>query len=208
MLLLYDAPVSSNALKVRFLLEELGLPYERREIPIAKPRSDWYLALNPHGLIPAVSDDGQPIISESNTIIRFLANREGRDDLYPTDPHDRARVDEFLDAFSTRIRGQFYRHEALAMGHTREGGFGTRPPDREGADQMAVTIAPTLGSLDKWVTGGGAVLDRFTIADCALAPILYRTQHSGLSLDPYPNLTKLREALVSRPGFISAGPII
>jgi glutathione S-transferase len=39
---LYDHPVSSNALKVRFLLAELGLDYERIRVPIERPRPDWY----------------------------------------------------------------------------------------------------------------------------------------------------------------------
>ena len=36
-LVLYDNPASSNALKIRFLLAELGLPYERRTVPFAYP---------------------------------------------------------------------------------------------------------------------------------------------------------------------------
>ena len=38
MLVLYDHPASSNALKARFLLAELGLEYERRHVPFAEPR--------------------------------------------------------------------------------------------------------------------------------------------------------------------------
>jgi glutathione S-transferase len=36
-LALYDNPVSSNALKVRFLLAVLGLEYERRDVPLERP---------------------------------------------------------------------------------------------------------------------------------------------------------------------------
>jgi glutathione S-transferase len=41
-IVLYDNPASSNAMKVRFMLAELGLPYERRRVPLAHPRPDWY----------------------------------------------------------------------------------------------------------------------------------------------------------------------
>lgn len=37
-LLLYDNPTSSNALKARFLLAELGLEYDRRTVPYDLPR--------------------------------------------------------------------------------------------------------------------------------------------------------------------------
>ena len=37
-LVLYDNPVSANAMKVRMLLAELNEPYERRRVPLARPR--------------------------------------------------------------------------------------------------------------------------------------------------------------------------
>ena len=37
----------NNALKVRFLLAELGLEYERKLVPIERPRPEWYAAINP-----------------------------------------------------------------------------------------------------------------------------------------------------------------
>lgn len=88
-LILFDNPISSNALKVRFLLSELGLGHERREVPLARPRPQWYLDVNPLGGIAAIQD-GDLILSESNAILRYLANREGRIDLYPREPSARA----------------------------------------------------------------------------------------------------------------------
>ena len=46
-LALYDHPISGNAQKVRFLLAELGLEYERRAVPIERPRPQWYADINP-----------------------------------------------------------------------------------------------------------------------------------------------------------------
>ena len=88
-MLLYDNPRSSNALKVRFLLAELGLGYERREVPLSQPRPDWYLAQNPLGGVPALSDDGL-VLAESNAIMRYLAGREdGRTCIQPSRPSAR-----------------------------------------------------------------------------------------------------------------------
>ena len=206
MLALYHHPASSNSLKVRFLLAELGLPYERREVPLSRPRPDWYLALDPRGLLPLLEDDGLRL-SESNAILRYLAAREGRDDLYPADLRARARVDEFLDRFATGLRPALFRHEAAALGHRPGPGFGGAPGDHEAARRIGAEIAPELRAFDAIVGERWAVLDRFTIADCAVAPVLFRTAHTGLDLTPYPRLAALRATLTARPAWARAEPV-
>jgi glutathione S-transferase len=205
--LLYSHPCSSNALKVRFLLAELGQEYELREVPIARPRPAWYTAVNPLSGIPAL-DDGGYVLAESNTILRYLATRAGADWIYPTDAAERARVNEFLDRWSITFRPALFTHERVALGITPAAGFDGAPRDPEGAERVAEDIAPTLALLDRLVHPAGSVLGRMTIADCAAAPALYRTHHSGLDLTPYPNVRGLRDALVARPAFEAAGPVI
>jgi glutathione S-transferase len=206
-LVLHSFPSSSNALKVRFLLAELGLEYELRLVPQERPRPAEYLALNPRGGVPTLIDDDF-VLTESNTILRYLATREGREDLYPTDLRDRSRVDECLDRFFTGIRQEFMKVEAPALGHTLAGGMGSRPADPEAAAEAMVALVPILRLLDELVEPEGAVLGRFTIADVGLAPILNRTTHTGLDLTPYPNLDGLKQMIVSRPAFAQAGPVL
>ena len=90
-LVLHDHPWSSNAQKARLMLDLLGLEYATREVPFEAERADWHVAVNPTGGIPALLD-GDYRLAESNTILRYLADREARDDLYPRDPgHTPAR---------------------------------------------------------------------------------------------------------------------
>jgi glutathione S-transferase len=206
-LLLYDNPVSSNALKARFLLAELGLDYERRTVPFDLPRPDWYLAVNPVGGIPTL-DDGGFVVSESNTILRYLAGRENRDDLYPSDPPGRAQVDELLDRWSLSFRPAFFRFEAAALGFVPGQGMGAGDPDVAALPAIAEAIAPTLRTLDTVIDRWGTALGRFTIADVAAAPVLYRTTHTGLDLTLYPNVARWRETLIARPAFAAAGPVL
>lgn len=206
-LVLFDNPVSSNALKVRFLLAELDLEHERREVPMARPRPGWYLDMNPLGGIPAIDDDGFTL-AESHAILRYLARRQARADLYPAQAGEQARVDEFLDRFNTGIRAAFFRHEVPALGYARDtGGFGAVPPDPERAAEVEAEIQPTLRLLDSLVSPAATVLDRFTIADCALAPVLFRTTRTGLDLGPHPTLRALRDTLIARPAFAGADPV-
>jgi glutathione S-transferase len=206
-LLLYDNPRSSNALKARFMLAELGLAYERRTVPFDQPRPDWYLAVNPVGGIPTLDDDGF-VVSESNTILRYLAARERRDDLYPADPQARAGVDELLDRWVATFRPPFFRYEAAALGFVPGKGLGAGEPDTVALPGIAEAMAPALLTLDGLVDPSGTALGRFTIADVAAAPVLYRTTHTGLDLTPYPNVRRWRDTLIARPAFSAAEPVV
>ena len=197
-MILYDNPRSSNALKVRFLLAELGLPHERREVPLARPRPDWYLALNPVGGVPTLDDDGF-VLTESNTVLRYLATRGGRTDLYPAEPVDRARVDEFLDRWSATFRPAFYRVESHVFGFHG-------PVDPDAARAAAEDITGTLAVLESLVAGE-TVLGTLTIADFAVAPVLFRAGALPIELRRFPRVSRLRASLIGRPSFAAADPV-
>jgi glutathione S-transferase len=205
-LLLYDNPISSNALKVRFLLAELALEYERRLVPFDLPRPEWYTALNPVGGIPTL-DDGGTIVAESHAILRYLADREVRDDLYPTEYRRRAAVDVFLDRWAITFRPAFFRYESPALGFVPGRGMLGGEPRLDELSGVFDEIAPTLELLDTLIDPIGFALGSFTIADAAAAPILFRTTKTGLDLGAFPNLANWRETLLARPAFAAAGPV-
>jgi glutathione S-transferase len=80
----------SRALRVLWMLEELGQPYEH--IP-AGPRSDDARRHNPSGKIPALIVDGATV-TDSVAIMTYLADRHGAL-TYPAGTLDRARQDAF-----------------------------------------------------------------------------------------------------------------
>jgi glutathione S-transferase len=86
---------SINVRKVLWALDELGLDYEREDWgqPLRDPRTPEFLALNPNGLVPVLIDRDF-VLWESNAIIGYLADREGR--LVPSSPQQRALVDQWL----------------------------------------------------------------------------------------------------------------
>jgi glutathione S-transferase len=207
-LVLYDNPRSSNALKVRFMLAELELAYERHAVPFDLPRPDWYLAVNPVGGIPTLLDGDLPALAESNAILRYLAGRENRHDLYPPEPRARAPVDELLDRWSLTFRPAFFRYEAAALGYVAGKGMHERNPETEKLPDIAAAIAPVLTTLDAIVDASGWALGEFSLADVAAAPVLYRTEHTGLDLRPFPNVLRWRDTVTARPAFGAAEPII
>jgi glutathione S-transferase len=207
-IVLYDHPASSNAMKVRFLLAELGLEYERRNVSLKRPRPDWYLARYPFGTIPFF-EDGDLRLGESNAILRYLANREGRTDLYPAEPAARAAVDWALDAWSTQFRGALFPAESIGLMHVDIDAGGGRAEDAD-QEKLAAAIAAVRSKLDimEWfVAANGTVVGSFTIADIAFAPVLWRWYRLPLSFDPWPKVALLRDTVTARPAFAAMEPL-
>ncbi|KAM3452190.1 hypothetical protein MY5147_009488 [Beauveria neobassiana] len=59
--------------RAHIALAELGIPYEEEIIDLSVPRTAEYLAINPRGLVPSLSYNGE-IITESAVVSQFLAD--------------------------------------------------------------------------------------------------------------------------------------
>jgi glutathione S-transferase len=87
-------PPSVNNMSVRVFVRAVGLPFEEENV-WGQTQGEDYLAKYPAGLTPTVETDELPkgVLGESCAVMMYLASREGRDDLYPTDLGRRAMVD-------------------------------------------------------------------------------------------------------------------
>jgi glutathione S-transferase len=196
---LHDHPRSSNAQKVRFLLGVLGLEYERRTVPFGVERPDWHLAVNPLGGIPTLID-GDLVLPESNAILRYLAAREGRTDLLPDDPRERAPVDWALDAVATSLRPACREIDAAAYGWRLRRGIGAEPPQPDALPAAIASVTPTLEAFARMVTAGYACHGRLTVADCGAMPSLWRLRHAG-ALDGLPDLLTWADTVGRHPAW-------
>jgi glutathione S-transferase len=91
MLRLHDDLTSGNGFKIRLLLAQLGLPFERIQYDIDKreTRTPEFLAKNPNGRIPLLEREDGTFLAESNAILWYLA--EGTP-FVPEDRRQRAEV--------------------------------------------------------------------------------------------------------------------
>ncbi|BAN27197.1 glutathione S-transferase family protein [Caballeronia insecticola] len=99
MLTIWGRANSVNVQKVLWCCEELGLAFERIDAGLQFGRNGEpdYLAMNPMGRVPTLVD-GDFVLWESNSIIRYLAMQYGSGStLYPADPKVRASADRWLD---------------------------------------------------------------------------------------------------------------
>jgi glutathione S-transferase len=111
-LLLYDSQVSGNCYKVRLLLAQLGLNYERREVDVVdrSNRREELGEVNPALQVPTlVLDDGRPL-AESNAILWYL----GQGTSYmPSDEFERSKVLQWM------FFEQYSRRASARVGHRR-----------------------------------------------------------------------------------------
>ena len=195
-LVLYDNPGSSNALKVRFLLQELGLEADLIEVPLDGERPEWYREVHPFGTVPCLVD-GDLRLVESNTILRYLADREGRDDLYPRDLRARARVDELLDALSIAVRPALREFELRSHYATSP-----YPPHEVAAAREGLSRA--LLGWEELIEPGGAVTGSFSIADIAATAQLRLLPNLPIDLGAFPKTRQMLDTAGSRPAYLAA----
>jgi glutathione S-transferase len=98
MLKIYGRTTSFNVQKVMWLVAELGLPHTRIDVggKFGGLNTPEFLALNPIGKIPVIDDDGV-IVSESNSIVRYLAAKHGLGSWCPANAAQRAHADQWMD---------------------------------------------------------------------------------------------------------------
>jgi len=186
---------SGNVQKVLFLLEELKLPYEREDYgrQFNNTQTPEYLSQNPNAKVPTLVD-GEVIIWESNTILRYLANK-AKSDLYPTDPARRTHVERWMDWQLASLNNPYLAmfREAKLEPAKRSADFAAQQKD------FGAQLSILDKAMGKWVAG-----DKMTIADICLGPIAYRCLRFGVELPQLSNLKRWDEAISSREAFKKA----
>lgn len=108
MLELWGRSTSVNVRKVLWLLSELDAEYAHMPAggAFGKNRTPEFLALNPNGLVPVLRD-GNTVVWESNTILRYLASTHLQKGFWPDDASERAIADRWLDWSSITFAAPF-----------------------------------------------------------------------------------------------------
>ena len=197
-MLLYDSPVSANCYKVRLLLAQLGIPYERRELSVVdrSDRRDILGELNPALRVPTlVLDDGRPL-AESHAIIWYFA--EGTP-LLPEDRFERARVLQWL-CFE-----QYDLEPTIAVVRFWVC-FAKEPPAVAEIEARRAAGQRTLAALDRALVGREFLLgDRYTIADIALYGYTHVAHEGGFEMGAHKAIAAWQERVASQPGHVLIG---
>ena len=181
-------------LRVRWALEEAGLPYEARLIGTADQKSEAYRAMQPFGQVPVYEEDGL-VLFESGAIVLHIAERS--DVLMPSDSQDRARMTAWMFAALNSIEPHIQNLTAIDLFFAAEDWAKARRP---GALKMAET---RLQALSDWLDGRDYLEDRFTAADLLMTTVL-RVLRDTDKVASRPVLAAYQRRCESRPAFAKA----
>ena len=192
---LYDYWESGNGYKVRLLLAQLEIPYERIELDVLKgeTRTREFLAKNPNGKIPLLELPDGRLLAESNAIQWFLADGTP---LLPDDRFERAEVLQWL-CFEQ------YSHEpyiAVVRFWTFSGQLDAHAGEVEArraqGDAALAVMEEHLGSHAFFVG------ERYSIADIALFAYTHVAPEGGFDLGPHEHVRAWIERVREQKGFV------
>ena len=197
MLKIWGRTTSSNVMKVLWLCEELGIPYEREDAggEFGRTTEPFYLAMNPNSRVPTI-EDGDFTLWESNSILRYLvATRAPGHGLHPAAPKDRANVERWMDWQLASLNGPmvtvFFTYVRIPEAKRD---YVATAKARDEAEALWRMVDTQIGSKNY------VAAEQLTLADIALAPYAHRWFAMPIQRAPMPNLERWYATISQHPG--------
>jgi glutathione S-transferase len=193
---LHDYAASGNCYKVRLLLAQLGLEYERVPVDIfgGDTLTDEYARVNPVRQTPVLERDGAEPLPESGAILIHLA--EGTEYL-PADPNDRAQALRWLFFEQTEVI------QGIAGLRFRLITQRIRPDGREALWRKSVGDAALRVMNDRLGKSEYLAGDTYSIADISLFAYVHVANEAGFELSEYPQVKEWTRKIEGTRGYMN-----
>ena len=191
---LYDAIPSSNSDRVKILLHEKGLAYERVTLDLKKmeQKRPEFLKLNPYGKVPVIDDNGK-ILFESCIINEYLDEQYPNPPFMPKDPYMRGRARVLTDYGINHLQEPYtpLRLEMLKKVEER---------DRSVIDGAVNAIFARLQYLESALGDKPYLVGDISLVDIAIVTRFLRLHQWRIFPAPaLPNLSAWFDRMVARP---------
>ncbi|GAA0904838.1 glutathione S-transferase family protein [Rothia nasimurium] len=191
--------------RVRWALEELGLPYEVRFVSFKTMKEPAHLARHPFGQIPTF-EEGELVLFETGSILLHLATHHAG--LLPDDANARARAITWLFAALSTVEPPI-----LELSNARFA-EGDKPWTAERMPLVKERIGQRLRQLAMWLGEAEWLDGAFSAGDLMMISVMLRLRPSGI-LDEHPSLAAYVARGEARPAYrrayaaqwaVNAGP--
>ena len=178
-------------LRVRWALEEAGLPYSENLLDQGAQNSPQYRAIQPFGQVP-VYEEGDLTLFESGSIVLHIAEKSPL--LLPRDPGARARVITWMFAALNSVEPHLLSYAALDTFFAKEEWARLRRPSALAMAQTRLNgLAAGLGDREYFEKD-------FSAADVLMTTVLRFVKHTTLVSD-IPTLAAYQARCEARPAF-------
>jgi len=178
-------------MRVRWALEEVGVPHEVRPLSFAAMKEPAHLALHPFGQIPTYEDDGL-VLFESGAIVLHVA--EGGAGLLPSDPNARARAISWMFAALNTVEPPIVELSFAKLIEGDRSWFHERMP------LLQDNVRNRLRPLSAHLAGADWLDGAFSAGDLVMIHVLQRLKSTGL-LEEHPNLAGYVSRGEERPAY-------
>ncbi|MDY7006620.1 MAG: glutathione S-transferase family protein [Cyanobacteriota bacterium] len=190
---LYEFSTSGNCYKIRLLLTQLEIPFERIEIDITKgeSRTPEFLQKNPNGKIPTVEIEPGKYLSESNAILFYLS--EGTKFL-PTDKWEKAQVMQwlFFEQYSHEPYIATSRYWISILGKPEE--YQTEIKQKQAGGYAALNVMEKHLENHQFFVG-----EQYSIADICLFAYTHVADEGGFNLNQFTAIQNWIERVKNQP---------
>lgn len=163
-------------LRVRWALEEDGVPYAVKLLGHGDQDAPEYRKLHPWGQVPVIEEEGL-VLFESGAIVQYIAEKS--ETLMPRDPVGRAKVIQWLFAAQNSVEPHVLNLGNLDLFHADKAWAKARRPEQEAFTRMK------LAGLARRLSGREWLEDRFTAGDLMMVSVLRNLRHTDVvSGDP------------------------
>ncbi len=178
-------------LRVRWALEEAGLPYSEKLLGTGEQNSPEHRAVQPFGQVPVYEEDGLTLF-ESGSILLHIGEQSEK--LMPKDPVKRARAITWVFAALNTVEPHLLNLVTIDIFHPNEEWSKLRRAGAVTAAQSRLdSLAASLGDRD-YLAGD------FTAADLVMTTVLRFVRHTTLIKD-MPVLAAYQARCEARPAF-------
>lgn len=197
MIKLYHFPPSTNSRKVRIVLIEKELEFERITVDLTKKeqKNPEYLKIHPFGQVPALDDDGF-IVYDSTIINEYLEDEYPHPPLIPSDSEGRARVRMLEDFRDNQFNPPFIRiiHEMRKKQEAER--------DLKLIEEAKAEIVRCFDRIEEELEGQDYLAGAFSLADIAFMSNLDLLERFQIPVDArYKNMRAWMGRLKARPSY-------
>jgi glutathione S-transferase len=181
-------------LRVRWALEEAGLPYTVRSLAFQEAATPAYRREQPFSQIPVLQDGGLSLF-ESGAILLHIGERCPA--LLPADQDARARVTAWMFAALNSVEPYVGNLVSLVVFSAGEPWAAAARPSTE------AMVDKRLRDLDDWLDGREWLEETFSVADILMTSVL-RLMDSMKMVERYPRVLAYRDRCMARAAFKKA----